>query len=252
MTQGSRPRHKRSDIGVLYASELCQLAHYARDDHFKIIPGSNWLGIDWPTIFYWVKRWPWVSAVTGALALLVLPMAYLYSFTPGRDSYVAARPQLSQEQAIPIFAGPSGTPWLNAPAPRLPGFDIDPVAGTAYPWANVGFPNRSPDPWGMYKRQCVSYAAWKVYASGRYMPYWGGRGNAYQWDDNARVAGIPVDRTPRAGDVAVRNGGGYGHVMYVETVHEDGSITVSQYNRHFNGRYSIERLSTRGLVFIHF
>jgi peptidoglycan hydrolase CwlO-like protein len=32
----------------------------------------------------------------------------------------------------------------------------------SYPWANVPFPNELPDPWGMYKRQCVSYTAWKV------------------------------------------------------------------------------------------
>jgi peptidoglycan hydrolase CwlO-like protein len=74
-----------------------------------------------------------------------------------------------------------------------------------YPWANVPFPNSMPDPWGMYKRQCVSYTAWKVASTGRYMPYWGGRGNAKQWDDNARAAGIPVDTSPRVGDVAVSN-----------------------------------------------
>lgn len=121
-----------------------------------------------------------------------------------------------------------------------------------YPWANVPFPNTMPDPWGMYKRQCVSYAAWKVASSGRYMPYWGGRGNAKQWDDNARAAGIPVDTNPRVGDVAVSNAGTYGHVMYVEEVHGDGTITVSQYNASWDGRYSVARRSTTGLVFIHF
>src|SRR5690606_4936124 len=48
----------------------------------------------------------------------------------------------------------------------------------SYPWANVPFPNSMPEPWGMYKRQCVSYTAWRVASSGRHMPYWGGRGNA--------------------------------------------------------------------------
>lgn len=121
-----------------------------------------------------------------------------------------------------------------------------------YPWANAPWPNSIPDPWGMYKRQCVSYTAWKVASTGRYMPYWGGRGNAKNWDDNARAAGIPVDTTPRVGDVAVSNAGTYGHVMYVEAVHGDGTISISQYNGSWDGRYSEARRSTTGLVFIHF
>lgn len=108
------------------------------------------------------------------------------------------------------------------------------------------------DPWGMYNRECVSYTAFKVEASGRYMPYWGGYGNANQWDDNARAMGIPVDSNPQVGDVAVSNSGYYGHVMYVEHVYDDGRILVSQYNADWTGRYS-EAVITRGnLVFIHF
>lgn len=109
------------------------------------------------------------------------------------------------------------------------------------------------DAWGMYNRQCVSYTAWKVYESGRHMPYWGGIGNANQWDDNARRAGIPVDTSPRAGDVAVAHWGYYGHVMYVESVNPNGTINISQYNYDFKGTYSeIYGMSTAGLVFIHF
>jgi surface antigen len=121
-----------------------------------------------------------------------------------------------------------------------------------YPWDDVGFPNSIADPWGMYMRQCVSYTAWRVAQSGRHMPYWGGRGNAKQWDDNAKAEGIPVDATPRVGDVAVSNTGAYGHVMYVEAVHDDGTVTISQYNANLTGEYSEGRRSTAGLVFIHF
>jgi surface antigen len=125
--------------------------------------------------------------------------------------------------------------------------------GTGYPWANVQpFPNAIPDPWGMYVRQCVSYTAWKVANSGRYMPYWGGRGNANMWDDNARAAGIPTDYNPRPGDVAISNAGYYGHAMYVEAVYGDGTIYISQYNGSWDGRYSEARISAAGLVFIHF
>lgn len=129
-----------------------------------------------------------------------------------------------------------------------------PACGGGYParWCEIPMDSVI-DSWGMYNRECVSYTAWKIAASGRYMPYWGGRGNANQWDDNARAAGIPVDTNPRPGDVAVSNRGFYGHVMYVESVNPDGTINISQYNASWDGRYS-ERygLDPAGLVFIHF
>lgn len=108
------------------------------------------------------------------------------------------------------------------------------------------------DPWGMYNRQCVSYTAFRVESSGRYMPYWGGYGDAKQWDDNARAMGIPVDTNPQVGDVAVSNAGYYGHTMYVEAVYGDGRILVSQYNAGWTGLYSEAVISTNNLVFIHF
>lgn len=109
------------------------------------------------------------------------------------------------------------------------------------------------DSWGMFNRECVSYAAWKVAESGRHMPYWGGVGNANQWDDNAYASGIPADGNPRVGDVAISNAGAYGHAMYVESVNGDGTINVSQYNAQLTGQFShAYNLSPRGLVFIHF
>ncbi len=136
---------------------------------------------------------------------------------------------------------------------RLFGNGVRNVADSSgYPWAGVAFPNSISDPWGMYKRQCVSYTAWKVANSGRHMPYWGGHGNANQWDDNALAAGIPVDGNPQVGDVAVSNSGYYGHVMYVEAVYGDGTIYVSQYNANWTGKYSEARISIGSLVFIHF
>lgn len=108
------------------------------------------------------------------------------------------------------------------------------------------------DNWGMYNRQCVSYTAFKVAQSGRHMPYWGGRGNAKNWPNNARAAGIPVDGNPRAGDVAISTAGFYGHAMYVEAVLGGGKILISQYNAAWDGRYSEAVISAGGLHFIHF
>lgn len=121
-----------------------------------------------------------------------------------------------------------------------------------YPWAGAPFPNSMPDPWGMYQRQCVSYTAWKVASTGRNMPYWGGRGNAYQWPGNARASGIPVDGNPRVGDVAISSAGYYGHAMYVEAILGNGKVRVSQYNANWDGAYSVSDVSTAGLQFIHF
>jgi surface antigen len=103
----------------------------------------------------------------------------------------------------------------------------------------------------MYKRQCVSYTAWKVASTGRHMPYWGGRGNASQWPSNARAAGIPVDGNPRVGDVAISSAGYYGHAMYVEAVN-GSTVRVSQYNAAWDGSYSTSDVSVAGLQFIHF
>ena len=129
-----------------------------------------------------------------------------------------------------------------------------PRPDNTYPdkWCNIA-QDAVVDAWGMYNRECVSYTAWKVYESGRHMPYWGARGNANQWDDNARAAGIPVDRNPRPGDVAVSNAGYYGHVMYVESVNSNGTINISQYNAGLNGTYSrVYNMSVGNLWFIHF
>lgn len=141
-------------------------------------------------------------------------------------------------------------------APRNGGISYVPSSGVTnggYPtlWANAA-QDSLVDSWGMYNRECVSYTAFKVYQSGRYMPYWGGRGNANRWPANARAAGIPVDGNPRVGDVAISMSGYYGHAMYVERVNGDGTIRVSQYNYGIRGEYSEMTISSGGLYFIHF
>lgn len=118
-------------------------------------------------------------------------------------------------------------------------------------WANAPM-DSIVDSWGMYNRECVSYVAYKIAASGKRMPYWGGRGHAYQWPDNARSAGIPTGSTPRAGAAAVSYGGPYGHIMYVEAVNGDGSVTVSDYNLDVDGLYRYYTRSASGLTYIYF
>ena len=108
------------------------------------------------------------------------------------------------------------------------------------------------DDWGMYNRECVSYTAWKVAASGRYMPYWGGRGNANEWPSSAISDGIPTGSTPREGSVAIMYVGWYGHAMYVERINDNGTIHVSQFNWGIRGEYSEMDVSPSNLTFIYF
>ncbi|HEY1064424.1 MAG TPA: CHAP domain-containing protein, partial [Candidatus Saccharimonadales bacterium] len=133
---------------------------------------------------------------------------------------------------------------------RVPG-PVRDFSPEAYPYANAGFSmstapgcndNDGPDRWGYCTRQCVSYAAWAVEASGREAPrYWG---NAKNWDNRATAAGIPVYNYPQVGDVAVSNKGTWGHVMYVEAVSGD-RMYVSQYNQQLTGRLSYQWIDWR-------
>lgn len=148
------------------------------------------------------------------------------------DHKNAAINALRTQQAAEIRArAQSGSGYKS-----LPG---DPNRG-GYPaaWMSASMYSCSADPWGMCKRQCVSYAAFKVDQEYGNMPNWGGYGNANQWDDNARRVGIPVSGTPKAGTVGVQNGGEYGHVAWVESVNADGTLTISQFNANWSGEYS--------------
>lgn len=83
-------------------------------------------------------------------------------------------------------------------------------------------------------RYAYGYCTWYAYnkraAAGR--PIGSNWGNATTWASLARASGFAVDKNPQAGDVFQTSGGwgGYGHVGYVEVVHADGSITVSEMN----------------------
>lgn len=80
---------------------------------------------------------------------------------------------------------------------------------------------------GGYVCECVSYAGWKAYETYGIAISWG---NAYSWDDNARLNGYVVDKNPAAGTIGQVDGYPYGHVFWVEGVNADGSINVTEYN----------------------
>lgn len=115
-----------------------------------------------------------------------------------------------------------------------------------YPYRNAGFgmspgpgcvDNDGPDKWGYCTRQCVSYAAWAVEASGRSAPMY--YGNAKDWVYAAQRDGVYVTTVPMPGDVAISTAGTWGHAMYVEAV-SGNRIYVSQYNAGLSGEFSTQ------------
>ena len=117
--------------------------------------------------------------------------------------------------------------------------------GSSYP-ARDDYPYKGQttgvDRWNFYKGQCTSFAAWAVNSRLHiaFHNYYRGKhwGNAENWDNAARSAGISVSRTPRPGDVAVRNSGTYGHVAFVTRVRSSGRFEVDEYNLGGTSRYS--------------
>ncbi|WP_369000547.1 CHAP domain-containing protein [Candidatus Nanosynbacter sp. TM7-074] len=125
--------------------------------------------------------------------------------------------------------------------------------GGGYPGAWASAPlDAYVDPWGLYTRECVSYVAWKIHSTGRYVPHFGGAGDANQWPSTAARHGISNGSTPKAGSAAVFMEGEYGHVMYVESVNGDGTITVSDYNLKWDGLYRYYTRSASGLTYVYF
>ena len=115
------------------------------------------------------------------------------------------------------------------------------------------------DAWGMYNRQCVSYAAWALWNRfGKHVTSFGGQGDAKQWPDTApRLMGAVANNTPAVGSAAVwdyRNPNSkYGHVMIVEAIYNDGWIRVSQFNYGTRGgEYSVMDIPADSAVYVHF
>ncbi|MCA9378873.1 CHAP domain-containing protein [Candidatus Dojkabacteria bacterium] len=142
-------------------------------------------------------------------------------------------------------------------------------AADTYPYSNATTCQTAcqVDPWSFYKRECTSYAAWKVNEAGItfYNTMTGpngsaGRfGSAGNWDNNAVSIGYVVDSSPSAGAIAVwdpnTNGAGAaGHVGYVDIVNGP-NITISEYNWYpayvYNTRTFISSASDAAQFYIH-
>lgn len=111
--------------------------------------------------------------------------------------------------------------------------------------------------------QTTSYVSWKAYEKWEITNTWGGSSYNYV---NASGYYVPkngtytyVNTTPAPYTIAVQTGGSYGHVMWVESVNENGSINVTEYNVSwpaigcYAGDFCSHRgVGTTGTYFIHF
>lgn len=121
-----------------------------------------------------------------------------------------------------------------------------------YPARLKAAPARSiVDKYGMYNRQCTSYAAFKVDQIWRYrIIYWG---DAKQWPHYAKKAGQKIGHTVKTHSVAILTAGRYGHAMFVERISGDKKrMRVSEYNGAKVNGYSTRIISTKNLTYIYF
>ena len=146
-------------------------------------------------------------------------------------------------------AGYDSYPWRNACLYEGRG-----------PWAIIN--GKSGGYGGLYC-QCVDYAGWKVYEYTHGQIVAESWGNANMWDGWYDAAGIWHDsgalryrnvwiaHTPAPNTVAVSDYGGYGHVMWVESVNPDGSLNITEYNWYPYAFSSGVVTNPSGLSYIH-
>jgi surface antigen len=118
------------------------------------------------------------------------------------------------ENERPGYVAPRRTTTVTTTTvTRLSNYNVTVMAGNRYAYG-----------------YCTYYVYNKRVQAGR--PIGSLWGNATTWAANARAAGYRVDNVPEVGAIMQTSGGwgGYGHVAFVESVHADGSITISEMN----------------------
>jgi hypothetical protein len=174
-------------------------------------------------------------------------------------------PLISRTLIISWIAGLFGVATTATTAQARPAAGGGVIAGDDYPaaWKRAG-KDAFATAFGL-NRECVSFAAWKVYrdAGGRAVPTgtappadWPrfsinvdrGWGNAGAWGRYAATHGVRVDGNPTVGAIAHWIASGamkVGHVGVVKAVNRDGSIDIEQYNLREDGRYSVLHMARR-------
>jgi surface antigen len=119
-------------------------------------------------------------------------------------------------------------------------------AGDDLPWRTAAL--NQPSPLGMFNRECVDFALWRVtqqlgssaspsrVLNGTFRPDGARLGSALSWKDGWNAKGWPTGASPRVGAVvwhAPGAGGAdptYGHVAVVKATNADGSFLEEGYN----------------------
>jgi surface antigen len=154
---------------------------------------------------------------------------------------ISADAEISEKTQIIV---PNGTPRKVPQLTSLPGTSrgYGPTPNPVFTGGNT------------YTRgYCTWHAANRRAQIGRPIP--NRMGNAISWARAAASAGYSVDGNPRSGDVLYhRNIGGAGHVAFVESVNDDGSLSVSDMNYPSWGRVTRRTVPAGDLgkyLFIH-
>jgi surface antigen len=185
-------------------------------------------------------------------ALVALCLAAVLSASACQPATSAAQIGSGGTNSAPVSNAPMPTyssPWVTRLATT---HKVTPPALTAYPWSKDA--TQGVDPYGLTKRQCVSYVAWYLNSHGTPFGYntKGPHGvaifgNATTWNTAAAKAGFTVSSKPLVGSVAqwranetikwaVPGGtmtitaGGSGHVAIVTRVYTNGNVDLAQYN----------------------
>lgn len=142
-------------------------------------------------------------------------------------------PQLSNPDTLSVgdkLTIPSATEILaDRQAPAASSVPVStrlPVPGNGYDWG-----------------QCTFFVKTKRPDIGN---YWG---NADQWGYSARAAGYEVNNTPTVGSIGVATN--YMHVVYIEAVNGDGTVTLSEMNYVSLGVISTRVAPISEFVYIH-
>lgn len=148
--------------------------------------------------------------------------------------------------AVEVVAALADVPATDAGGQSSCGIPGESGKGDDLPWPNA--PIYQPSPLGMYNRECVDFALWRVnqqlgstsapykVLNSTFRPDGALLGSALTWKDGWDAKGWPTGKTPRVGAVvwyAPGAGGAdatYGHVAVVKAVNGDGTYLEEGYN----------------------
>lgn len=133
------------------------------------------------------------------------------------------------------------TAIYQARAKQLGSKEVQSSGNNGYPWANEPNPS-AVDPWLFYKRQCVSYTAWRWQATFGKTFYntRPGNGNGWNWPALARDQGYQTSSVARVDSIVswpITKNAPYGHTAWVTAVNNDGTINIAEYNWGFQRNY---------------